>query len=68
MLKLSFKNISKPLKTIVSTKKYLFEWKTTKIIAISKKSEFFLPSIYRLISFISCVGEIYGKNCLQTCL
>lgn len=65
ILKVSPKNIFKPVKTFYrksfQQRKHLSDWKITKIIDISKKIEFFLPSIYRLISLLSCVVKVMER-------
>ena len=65
MLKMSSEKIAKPLKTIfnksLSQGKYPPAWKITHVIAIFKKGNSSLPSNYRPISFISCLGKVMER-------
>ena len=62
MLKISPEKIAKPLLIIfnksLQQSKYPSNWKSAHVIAIFKKGDTSLPSNYRPISLISCVGKL----------
>ena len=65
MLKLCPENIAVPLQIIFNKSllqcKYPTSWKIAHVIAIFKKGDKSLPSNYRFISLISCVGKIMER-------
>ena len=65
MLKISPEKIAKPLLIIFNKSlqqgKYPSNWKSARVIAIFKKGDTSLPSNYRLISLISCVGKLMER-------
>ena len=65
MLKLCPEKIAVPLQIIFNKSllqcKYPTSWKVAHVIAIFKKGDKSLPSNYRLISLISCVGKIMER-------
>jgi hypothetical protein len=65
MLKMSPEKIAKPLKVIFNKSlaqgKYPSTWKIAHVIAIFKKGDSSLPSNYRPISLISCVGKVMER-------
>jgi hypothetical protein len=65
MLKISPEKIAKPLLIIfnksVQQSKYPSNWKSAHVIAIFKKGDTSLPSNYRPISLISCVGTLMER-------
>jgi hypothetical protein len=62
MLKISIEKIATPLQIIFSKSlhpcKYRSSWKNAHVTAIFKKGDTSLPSNYRPISLISCVGKV----------
>ena len=65
MLKLCPNKIALPLQIIfnksLQQSKYPTNWKLTHVIAVFKKGDSSLPSNYRPISLISCVGKIMER-------
>ena len=65
MLKISPEKIAKPLLIIfnksLQQSKYPSNWKSAHVIAIFKKGDRSLPSNYRSISLISCVGKLMER-------
>jgi hypothetical protein len=65
MLKIAPEKIAEPLQIIFSKSlrqgKYPSSWKIAHVIAILKKGDASLPSNYRSISLISCVGKIMER-------
>ena len=65
MLKICPEKIAAPLQIISNTSllqyKYPTSWKIAHVIAIFKKGDKSLPSNYRPISLISCVGKIMER-------
>ena len=65
MLKISPEEIAKPLLIIfnksLQQRKYPSNWKSAHAIAIFKKGDTSLPSNYRPISLISCVGKLMER-------
>jgi hypothetical protein len=65
MLKMSPEKIEKPLRIICNKSlaqgKYPYAWKIAHVIAIFKTRDSSLPSNYRPISLISCVGKVMEK-------
>jgi hypothetical protein len=65
MLKMSPEKIAKPLKIIFNKSlaqgKYPSVWKIADVISIFKKGDSSLPSNYRPISLISCVGKVMER-------
>ena len=65
MLKIAPEKIAEPLQIIFSKSlrqgKYPSSWKIAHVIAIYKKGDASLPSNYRPISLISCVGKIMER-------
>ena len=65
MLKLCPEKIAVPLQIIFNKSllqcKYPTSWKIAHVIAIFKKGDMSLPSNYRPISLISCVGKIMER-------
>jgi hypothetical protein len=65
MLKISPEKIAKPLLIIfnksLQQSKYPSNWKSAHVIAIFKKGDTSLPSNYRPISLISCVGKLMER-------
>ena len=62
MLRISPEKIAKPLLKIfnksLQQSKYPSNWKSAHVIAIFKKGDTSLPSNYRPISLISCIGKL----------
>ena len=71
MLKLCPNKIALPLQIIfnksLQQSKYPTNWKLADVIAVFKKGDSSLPSNYRPISLINCVGKILESD-MQTCL
>jgi hypothetical protein len=65
MLKISPEKIAIPLQIIFNKSlrqcKYPSSWKNAHVTAIFKKCDTSLPSNYRPISLISCVGKVMGR-------
>jgi hypothetical protein len=65
MLKISPEKIAIPLQIIFNKSlrqcKYPSSWKNAHVIAIFKKGDTSLPSNYRPISLISCVGKVMER-------
>jgi hypothetical protein len=65
MLKSSPEKIAKPLLIIfnksLQQSKYPSNWKSAHVIAIFKKGDASLPSNYRLIYLLSCVGKLMER-------
>ena len=65
MLKISPEKIAKPLLIIfnksLQQSKYPSNWKSAHVVAIFKKGDTSLPSNYRPISLISCVGKLMER-------
>ncbi len=65
MLKLCPRDIAPPLQIIfnksLNTGQYPSTWKMANVIAIFKKGDASLPSNYRPISLISCVGKVLER-------
>jgi hypothetical protein len=65
MLKISPEKIANPLLIIydksLQQSKYPSNWKSAHVIAIFKKGDTSLPSNYRPISLLSCVGKLIER-------
>jgi hypothetical protein len=65
MLKISPEKIANPLLIIydksLQQSKYPSNWKSAHVIAIFKKGDTSLPSNYRPISLLSCVGKLMER-------
>ena len=65
ILKICPKKIAVPLKILFNRSlrqcKFPSDWKIAQVIAILKKGDTTLPSNYRLISLISCVGKVMER-------
>jgi hypothetical protein len=65
MLKISPEKIAKPLLIIfnksLQQSKYPSNWNNAHVVAIFKKGDTSLPSNYRPISLISCVGKLMER-------
>ena len=72
MLKIAPEKIAEPLQIIFNKSlrqgKYPSSWKIAHVIAILKKGDASLPSNYRPISLISCVGQIMDRVVYKKCL
>jgi hypothetical protein len=72
MLKIAPEKIVEPLQIIFNKSlrqgKYPSSWKIAHVIAILKKCDASLPSNYRPISLISCVGKIMERVCRKDLL
>jgi hypothetical protein len=70
MLKISPEKIAKPLLIIfnksLQQSKYPSNWKSAHVVAIFKKGDTSLPSNYRPISLISCVGKLMERIVYKT--